>query len=136
MGKICARTVNIMPKQKILIADDDKDAALFLKKGLQREGFEIVLAVDGQEAKQAILKTNPDLIILDLVMPKLDGWEVLKWLRQQQNKSTPVIVVSAKEEIGDLKKTYALEADTYLVKPITIDDVLAAIRAISSLNFE
>jgi len=125
-----------MPKQKILIADDDKDAALFLEKGLQREGFEIILAVDGLEAKRAILKENPDLIILDLIMPKLDGWEVLKWLRQEHKKLTPVIVVSAKDEMDDLKKTYALKADTYLVKPITLDDILAVIRAISTLNFE
>jgi len=125
-----------MAKQKILIADDDKDAAVFLQNGLQREGFEIVLAGDGQEAKQQILNINPDFIILDLAMPKLDGWKLLQWLRQEQRKSTPVIIVSAKDEVEDLKKSYTLKADTYLVKPIAIADVLAAIRAVSTLSFE
>lgn len=125
-----------MPGQKILIAEDDKEVAVFLQNGLQREGFETILAADGQEAKQKILKADPDLIILDLIMPKCNGWEVLKWLRKEQKKPTPVIVVSAKDELEDLKKTYALKADTYLVKPITINDVLATIRAVSALNFD
>ena len=125
-----------MTKKKILIADDDKDAAIFLQRGLQREGFDVCLSFDGQEAKLAISKEKPDLVILDLLMPKLNGWQVLEWLRQEENSTIGVIIVSAKDELSDLKRSYSLKADTYLVKPIGISNVLAAIHAIFSVSLE
>ena len=125
-----------MSKKKILIADDDKDAAVFLQRGLQREGFDVCLSFDGQEAKTSIKKEKPDIVILDLLMSKLNGWQVLEWLRQVENSSTLVIIISAKDELSDLKKSYTLKADTYLVKPIDISNVLAAIHALLSVGLD
>jgi DNA-binding response OmpR family regulator len=126
----------MVDKKKILISDDDKEAALFLQKGLQREGFDVCLAFDGEEAKAAIKENKPDLVLLDLMMPKINGWQVLEWLRQEEKSPIPVIVVSAKDELSDLKKCYGLKADTYLVKPIDVTNVLTAIHAVFSIGID
>ena len=125
-----------MVNKKILIADDDKDAVEFLQKGLEREGFQVCSAFDGLDAKAKIGTQKPDIIILDLIMPGLNGWQILEWLRNEEKNATPIIIVSAKDELDDMKKGYALKADTYLVKPIEINDVLAAINAVSTLSSE
>lgn len=122
--------------KKILISDDDKEVVGFLAKGLNREGFETVVAFDGLEAKDKIIREQPDVIILDLIMPRMNGWEVLKWLRKDAKLATPTIIVSAKDEMADLKKGYSLEADTYLIKPVSIDDVLRGIHVVCSLKAE
>jgi len=120
--------------KKILIVDDEKDSVTFLERALLREGFGVVTAFDGAEAKAKILQDKPDMIILDLVMPKLDGWQVLLWLRKEAKLNIPTIIVSAKGEMDDIKKGYNLEADTYLVKPLGVEDVLSAIRALGTLE--
>lgn len=123
-------------RKKILIADDDTNTVDFLEKGLVREGFEVVSASDGEDAKDEILQNTPDLIILDLGMPRLDGWEFLKWLREEVKSNTPVIIVSGKDEMSDMKKGYRLEADSYLVKPISVNDILGVIHAICSFEVD
>jgi DNA-binding response OmpR family regulator len=120
--------------KKILIVDDEKDAVEFLGKNLQLEGFEVAMAYDGIEAKEKIVKENPAIIILDIIMPRLDGWEVLQWLRKEAKLSTPTIILSAKEDVADLKRSYRLETDTYLVKPASINDILKAINIITALE--
>jgi DNA-binding response OmpR family regulator len=122
--------------KKILIVDDEKDTVSFLKKGLEREGFQVICAFGGREAKAKILDQKPDLILLDLVMPDLSGWEVLKWLKEEERLPIPTIIVSAKGELGDMKKGYSLEADTYLIKPVSIADILKSIQIVSSLEVE
>ena len=122
--------------RKILIVDDEREVVEFLQKGLVKEGFCVVSAFDGLEAKRKIKDEKPDLILLDLVMPGLNGWEVLKWLRQEEKLSTPVIILSAKDALSDMKQGYQLKADTYLVKPININDVVSAIDLVCSLNSE
>ena len=121
--------------RKILIVDDEKDMVSFLENGLCREGFEVIVAFDGIEAKNKILQEEPNVIILDLIMPGLDGWEVLKWIREKAKLTTPTIIVSAKGEIGDMKRGM-LGADTYLVKPVSVEDVLRGINAVCSLETE
>ena len=122
--------------KKILIVDDEKDTVGFLKKGLEREGFQVICAFGGREAKTKILDQKPDLILLDLVMPDLSGWEVLKWLKEEERLPIPTIIVSAKGELGDMKKGYSLESDTYLIKPVNIADILKSIQIVSSLEVE
>ncbi|MBP7089161.1 MAG: response regulator [Candidatus Omnitrophica bacterium] len=121
-------------QKKILIVDDEKDNAYFLAENLRMEGFEVILAYDGIEAKDKILKEKPEVIILDLIMPRLDGWGVLEWLRKEAKLNTPTIIVSAKGELDDMKKGYGLEADTYLIKPVTVNDVLRGISIVCSLE--
>lgn len=120
--------------KKILVVDDEREVVEFLKKGLVREGFEVITAYDGIQAKDKILREEPDVILLDLIMPEIDGWAVLKWLKERDLK-IPTIIVSAKDEIKDIKRGVS-EADTYLVKPINISDVLRGINIVCSLQSE
>ncbi|MDD3296387.1 MAG: response regulator [Candidatus Omnitrophica bacterium] len=120
--------------KKVLIVDDEQEVVDFLEKGLKREGFEVICALDGLEAKGKISQEDPDVIILDLLMPKLDGWGVLNWLRKDAKLTIPTIIVSAKGDLEDMQKSYKLDADTYLIKPVNIKDVLNAIRMLFSLN--
>ena len=120
--------------KKILIADDEKDMVDFLEQALKREGFDVVTAFDGQEAKSRIVAENPNAILLDLQMPQIDGWEVLRWLRQEQKSTIPVIIISAKDEMGDIKKGYAFQADHYITKPVKIKDVVNSLETISFLK--
>lgn len=118
--------------KKILIADDEKVIAELLKNSLSRKGFEVMVVHDGVEAKNKILEENPELVILDLMMPRLDGWEVLKWIRGKAQLDIPVIVVSGKDEVVDAKYVYNLEADSYLTKPIDIEELMKVIKVVSS----
>lgn len=120
--------------KKILIVDDEKDTVSFLERGLSREGFEVIVAFDGIEAKNKIAHDEPNVILLDLVMPGLDGWGVLKWMKERK-LNIPTIIVSARDEMEDMKRGI-LEADTYLVKPVSVSDVLKGINVICSLQTE
>jgi len=119
---------------KILVVDDEHDAADSIKNRLIHEGYEAVAAYDGQEALEKIKEENPDIILLDLMMPKLNGFEVLKELREKfKDKWRPVIIVSAQDEIASLEKCYGMEADHYLTKPCDIEHILRGIRIMISL---
>ena len=119
---------------KLLLADDDRDVVEMLQKRLSEEGYEIVTALDGEEALLKVEKDNPDVILLDLMMPKLNGFEVLKEIRKKfKDKWRPVIIISAKTELDSVKTCYGLDADHYLTKPCTIDNILRGIRTMISL---
>jgi two-component system response regulator VicR len=119
---------------KILVVDDDKDIVDSLKKILERQEYEVVTAYDGEEAIAKVKETNPDIILLDLVMPKKNGFESLKEIRQQcKDKWRPVIIISAKTELESVKQCYSLEADHYLTKPSTSENILRAIETMISL---
>lgn len=119
---------------KILIVDDEKDIADSLKSRLLREGYEVVTAFDGEEVLIKAKQDNPDIILLDLILPKLNGFEVLKEIREKHtDKWRPVIIISGQNELKSVEKGYDLEADHYLTKPCDIDDVLLGIRTMVSL---
>ncbi len=120
---------------KVLMADDEPDVLAIMAKKIKAAGYDVVTAVDGQEAWDKIIVENPDVILLDITMPKLEGFEVLKRLRETppSKKWQPVIIISAREELTDIQKGYSLEADHYLTKPCNIDDVLSGIRLMAQL---
>lgn len=119
---------------KLLVVDDERDIADTLAKTLKREGYEAVVAYDGEEALQKVKEENPDIILLDLIMPKLNGFDVLKEIREKyKDKWRPVIIVSAKNDLESVKKGYGLEADHYLTKPCSIENILHGIRIMISL---
>jgi DNA-binding response OmpR family regulator len=119
---------------KILLADDEKDIVETLKSRLTREGYDVTIAADGEEALLKVKENNPDIIILDLMMPKLNGFEVLKKVRENfKDKWRPIIIVSARTELDSVKQCYDLEADHYLTKPCTIEDILKGIQTMISL---
>ena len=118
-----------MPK-KVLIAEDEQDVVDILKAGLSRNGYEVMVAFDGEQAKIKIEEEKPDVILLDIMMPVVNGWEVLRWMRLEKKLSTPTIIVSAKNEMQDIKKGYSLEADYYIMKPVRMSDVLKGIATL------
>ena len=124
-----------MTNFKVLIADDEKEVLEILAKRIQAEGYRVVCAHDGQEAWNKITQESPDIIVLDLTMPKKDGLEILADLRKipAPPKWQPVIIVSARHELNDMQKGFALEADHYIAKPCTPEDILKAIRLMISL---
>jgi CheY-like chemotaxis protein len=120
---------------KILIADDEDVVLEIMARKIASENYEVITAKDGQEAWAKIVGELPDVIILDLIMPKMDGWEVLSQLRLHPptKRWQPVIIVSAQNELESFKKGMDLEADHYLSKPCPIEDILKAIRLMLSL---
>lgn len=119
---------------KLLVVDDDKDIRETLESRLLREGYEVSIASDGEEALVKVREDNPDVVILDLMLPKLNGFDVLKEIREKYiDKWRPVIILSAKTELESLKKCYNLEADHYLTKPCSIEKLLRGIETMISL---
>ena len=119
---------------RILVVDDEKDIVESIQKRLLHEGFEVSIAFDGEEALFKVKDDNPDIVLLDLNMPKLNGFDVLKQIREKYNKKwIPVIIVSAKTDLDSVKQSYGMEADHYLTKPCTMENILRGIRTMISL---
>ena len=117
-----------MAKQKIMIVDDDKNICELLRLYLAKEDFDTVLAYDGQQAVEAFEGEAPDLVLLDIMMPRMDGWEVCRRLREKSK--VPVIMLSAKGETFDKVLGLELGADDYIVKPFDTKEVVARIKAV------
>lgn len=119
---------------KLLVVDDDKEIVETLSARLIKEGYEVTVAFDGEDALVKVKQDDPDIILLDLILPKLNGFEVLKQIREKHNeKWRPVIIISAQNELDAIRKSYNLEADHYLSKPCTMETVLRGIRTMISL---
>ncbi|MDD2751602.1 MAG: response regulator [Candidatus Omnitrophica bacterium] len=119
---------------KILVVDDDKDIVDSLHSKLTREGYQVVSAFDGEQALTRVKEDDPDIILLDLMLPKLNGFDVLKETREKfKDKWRPIIIISANLELEALKKCYAMEADHYLTKPVTMEKILQGIETMISL---
>lgn len=113
---------------KILIADDDRNICELLRLYLVKEGYEICIANDGESAVQMYEREKPDLLLLDVMMPRMDGWEVCRKVRAAGN--TPVIMLTAKGETFDKVLGLELGADDYMVKPFDTKEVVARIKAV------
>lgn len=119
---------------KILVVDDEPDIVESVKNRLIREGYDVFTAYDGEEALVRVAENDPDVVVLDLTMPKLNGFEVLRRVRSEFNdRWRPVIIVSASTDLDSLKKCYGLEADHYLTKPCTLDTLVRGIETMISL---
>lgn len=114
-------------EKKILVVDDEKAIADILCFNLEREGYEVITAYDGQEAINKALTHNPHLIILDVMLPIKDGFQVLKEIRQQIG--VPIIMLTAKEEETDKVCGLNLGADDYMTKPFGMKELLARVKA-------
>jgi len=120
-----------MTLRKILIADDEEDIVELIAYNLEREGYAVVKAFDGQKAWEAINAERPDLVILDLMMPEISGMEVCRMVRRQTaTAALPIIILTAKSDSVD--KILGLEAgaDDYLTKPFAVRELIARIRAV------
>ena len=115
-----------MDKKHILIVDDDPAILRLLSTNLKARGYEIFTATDGEESLEAVQKDFVDLIILDLMMPKVDGVEVCRRIREWSD--VPIIILSARGDEGDKVKCLELGADDYLTKPFGIAELMARIK--------
>ena len=117
-----------MSMGKILVADDDENIAELLRLYLEKEGYSVVIANDGEEAINIFAPENPDLVLLDIMMPKLDGWQVCREIRKKSN--CPIIMITAKGETFDKVLGLELGADDYVVKPFDSKEIVARIKAV------
>ena len=117
-----------MQAGKILIADDDTNICELLRLYIEKEGFEVEIAHDGKEAMELFEKSDPALIMLDIMMPELDGWQVCREIRKKSQ--CPIIMLTAKGEVFDKVLGLELGADDYIVKPFETKEVVARIRAV------
>ncbi|WP_017296234.1 response regulator transcription factor [Geminocystis herdmanii] len=113
---------------KILVIEDEQKLAKFLELELQYEGYEVIVANDGMTGLTMARESNPDLILLDWMLPAVSGLEVCRRLRTSGSK-TPIILLTAKDEISDRVAGLDAGADDYIVKPFSIEELLARFRA-------
>ena len=118
-----------MSQTKILVIEDEERIRQFLQRGLGFEGFRVDVAEDGPTGLKLARDNPPDLILLDVMLPGMDGLEVCERLRSV-NDEVPVLMLTAKESIEDRVKGFDAGADDYLVKPFAFDELLARVRAL------
>ncbi|GGF97168.1 response regulator transcription factor [Paenibacillus abyssi] len=116
-------------RSQILVIDDDEKITSLLRRSLAFEGYEVITAPNGLEGLKLMMNTDPDLLILDVMMPHVDGWEVAKRVREG-GSSVPILMLTAKDEVRDRVKGLDIGADDYLVKPFALEELLARVRAL------
>ncbi len=120
---------------KVLVADDEKDIRRLISFTLERSGFEVVEAIDGKQALETALQIKPDIILLDVMMPQMDGYEVCRRLRAEPDMtSTPVLFLSAKGQNHEIGEGLSAGATDYIVKPFFPRDLIAKVKEILGLS--
>jgi two-component system response regulator MprA len=116
-----------MSQQRILVVEDEAEIAGYLRRGLSFEGFVVETAADGQAALVAVRERPPDVIVLDIMLPKIDGFEVARRIRTASD--VPIIMLTARDAVPDRVQGLEAGADDYLVKPFAFEELLARIKA-------
>ncbi|HET6866333.1 MAG TPA: response regulator [Solirubrobacteraceae bacterium] len=115
----------------ILVADDEEDLRELVTYRLSRSGYQVIGAGDGQEALELAAARTPDLMVLDVMMPKLDGYELTRRVRAEAAlRSIPVILLTARSQESDIDRGFEVGADDYLKKPFNPDELVARVRAV------
>jgi two-component system response regulator MprA len=117
------------PRQRILVVDDDHAVRESLRRSLEFNGYEVTLAQDGAEALASIGQRAPDALVIDVMMPRLDGLETTRALRVAGN-DLPILVLTARDSVGDRVEGLDAGADDYLTKPFALEELLARLRAL------
>ncbi|HOD01930.1 MAG: Transcriptional regulatory protein SrrA [Firmicutes bacterium ADurb.Bin300] len=117
-----------MPSEKILVVDDDQNICELLRLYLEKEGFKVTIVNDGLSALSTFSSLEPNLVLLDIMLPSLDGWQVCREIRKQWQ--TPIIMLTAKGETFDKVLGLELGADDYITKPFDANEVVARIKAV------
>jgi two-component system response regulator MprA len=116
-------------KSSILVIDDDEKITSMLRRGLAFEGYSVRTARNGAEGLDSIRQQEPDLLVLDVMMPGIDGWEVCRRVREAGLR-LPILMLTAKDDVGDRVRGLDTGADDYLIKPFALEELLARIRAL------
>lgn len=127
-GRNATEREDHMENAKILVVDDDRNISELLGLYLEKEGFKAVFAYDGLKAVKKFDEESPDLVLLDIMLPGIDGWQVCREIRKRSDK--PIIMVTAKGETFDKVLGLELGADDYVVKPFDTKEVIARIKAV------
>ena len=117
-----------MANEKILVVDDDANICELLRLYLTKEGYQVTTAGDGEEGLEKFNQIKPDMVLLDVMMPRMDGWEVCRRIRARSR--VPVIMLTAKGEEEDELQGFSLGADEYIMKPFSLKILLARIEAV------
>lgn len=117
-----------MQKEKILVVDDDKNICDLMRMYLEKEGYKVVMVHNGVDAVSSFHSEEPDLVLLDIMLPQLDGWQVCREIRK--TSETPIIMVTAKDETFDKVLGLELGADDYVTKPFDTKEIIARIKAV------
>ena len=121
-----------MAKKKILVVEDDRDISELITYNLEREGYEIACLYDGSQVVEFVRKRKPDLIVLDLMLPEVDGIEICRTLKSDANtKHIPIVMLTAKSEEADVVVGLQMGADDYIPKPFSPKVLVARIKAIT-----
>ncbi|HXK28084.1 MAG TPA: response regulator [Candidatus Binatia bacterium] len=122
-----------MAQRKILLVDDSETILMMEQMILQKESYEIVMARDGKEGIKKAVEMKPDLILMDVVMPKMNGFEAVKWLRQrEETKSVPIVMVTTEAEMESMEAGYVCGCSDYVVKPIDGLELLTKVKNLLS----
>ena len=116
-----------MDKKKILVVDDERAIGDILKINLEKEGYAVAVAMDGEEGANMALSLNPDLVLLDVMLPKMDGFEVCKKIRR--TSEVPIVMLTARTEEIDKILGLELGADDYVTKPFSVRELMARVKA-------
>lgn len=118
---------------KVLVCDDERHIVRLIQVNLERQGFQVVTAFDGKEGLEKIRAEKPQLVVLDVMMPYMDGFEVLKTLRREpETESLPVIMLTAKAQDKDVFEGYHYGADMYLTKPFNPMELVTFVKRIAA----
>ncbi|MFA6313743.1 MAG: response regulator [Sterolibacterium sp.] len=121
--------------RKILIVDDEPNIVISLEFLMKREGFTVSVAVDGEEALQKIAETQPDLVLLDVMMPKKSGFEICQEVRANPAwTAIKIVMLTAKGRDTEVQKGVALGADAYVTKPFSTKELVATVRSVLGLD--
>ena len=122
-----------MTQRKILLVDDSETVLMMERMILQKESYQVVMARDGQEGIAKAMEVKPDLILMDVVMPNMNGFEAVRWLRQQEEtKSVPIVMVTTKAEMESMEAGYESGCSDYVIKPIDSLELLTKVKNLLS----
>lgn len=124
-----AGTIYKLVQMRILLIEDEKKTAAFIVKGLEEEGYTVEVARDGETGLQLALTLHFDLLLIDVMLPKKDGWAVVEELRRK-GKHTPILFLTARDSVPDRVKGLELGGDDYLVKPFAFSELVARVRSL------
>ena len=119
------------PRARVLVVDDEPDLVRILQFGLKAAGYEVESAYDGQEGLKKAREMKPDIILLDLMLPKLDGYKVCRLLKfDERYKHIPIMILSARTQEGDQTLAHELRANRFMTKPYDFQEILGHIQAL------